>query len=84
MAPWIVLFLLTLTGCMESRNIQTREVIWAKIGTPARIVDDRPVKILVPDGSGGWTVGRGVITGMVAIDEPTLEYYQKLHEKHGS
>jgi hypothetical protein len=36
------------------------------------------VRVLVPDGEGGWLPGEGRLTGMVAIDEPTLEYFQGL------
>jgi hypothetical protein len=48
------------------------------MGTPARIVDERPVRVLVPNGEGGWLPGEARLTGMVAIDEPTLEYFQGL------
>lgn len=53
------------------------------MGTPARIVDEQKVKVLVPDGQGGWMPGKGNLAGMVAIDEPTLEYYQGLDREHG-
>ncbi len=79
MAP-ILVCMLTLSGCLPSadRPTHTREVTWAKMGTPARIVDDRSVKVLVPDGQGGWLPGKSALTGMVALDEPTLEYYRSL------
>ena len=75
---------LALPGCVSSasRPLKTNEITWAKMGTPARIVDEQKVKVLVPDGQGGWTPGKGNLTGMVAIDEPTLEYYRALDQKH--
>jgi len=51
------------------------------MGTPARIVDDEKVEVLVPDGHGGWNPGKASLSGMVAIDEPTLEYYRALDQK---
>jgi hypothetical protein len=75
----MLLALPTLTGC--GRFATERHVVWAQMGTPARIVDDRPVEILVSDGNGGWQSGTGRLAGMVAIDEPTLEYYQNLDHK---
>ena len=64
-----------LTGCV--RFTETRTVVWARMGTPARIIDDRPVRVLVPTATGGWEPAEGVLTGMVALDEPTLELYQR-------
>jgi hypothetical protein len=55
-----------------------REIVWAQMGTPARIVDERLVRVLVPDGKGGWLPGEARLTVMVAIDEPTLKYFQGL------
>lgn len=69
-----LLFSLTLTGC--TRWALAREVVWAEMGTPARIVDDRLINVLVPDGEGGLMPGQARLQGMVAIDEPTLKYYQ--------
>lgn len=71
----ILLALPALTGC--NRFAETRIVIWAKMGTPARIVDDRPVQVLVPTTAGGWEPGFATLSGMVALDEPTLELYQR-------
>ena len=70
---------LCLTGC--ARLAETRTVVWAKMGTPARIVDEREIKVVVPDGEGGWLPGYGRLTGMVALDEPTLEYLQDLDKE---
>lgn len=64
-----------LTGCV--RFAETRTVVWARMGTPARIIDERPVRVLVPAADGGWEPAEGVLTGMVALDEPTLELYQR-------
>lgn len=78
----IIVCLLTLTGCFvptAGRQMVTREVVWAKMGTPARITDEREIRVLVPDGEGGWLPGRAKLTGMVTIDEPTLDYYRSLH-----
>jgi len=74
---------LLLPGCVASasRPLKTNEITWAKMGTPARIVDEQKVKVLVPDGQGGWSPGKGNLSGMVAIDEPTLEYYRALDQK---
>lgn len=81
----LLLFTLSLLGCAESasRPLKTNEITWAKMGTPARIVDEQKVKVLVPDGKDGWTPGRGRLAGMIAIDEPTLEYYRALDQKYG-
>ena len=74
-----LVLMLGLSGC--ARLAETRTVIWAKMGTPARIVDERPVRVLVPDGEGGWLPSEARLTGMVAIDEPMLEYFQGLEAK---
>ncbi len=80
--PYRTLLLLTLlcslalSGC--TRWAVDREVVWAQMGTPARIVDERPVRILVPDGEGSFLPGTARLQGMVALDEPTLHYYQRL------
>ena len=72
----ILLSSLALSGC--GRWAVDREVVWARMGTPACIVDERPVRVLVPDGDGGFLPGQANLVGMVAIDEPTLEYYRRL------
>jgi len=71
---------LALTGCgiFPERMALSREVVWAQMGTPARIVDDRPIQVVLPDGKGGWLPGEARLQGMVALDEPTLDYYRKL------
>ena len=74
----ILLASLCLPGCV--RSALEREIVWAQMGTPARIVDDRPVAVLVPDGQGGWLPGEAVLRGMVALDEPTLQVYQDEHD----
>jgi hypothetical protein len=75
----ILMFSLTLSGCgiLPERVAIERQVVWAKMGTPARIVDDRKIKILVKDSSGSWITAEASLQGMVALDEPTLEYFQK-------
>ena len=66
---------LVLSGCVASVE---RQIVWAQMGTPARIVDQRPVKVLIAGDQDGWLPGSGRLAGMVAIDEPTLRYYQDL------
>ncbi|MBA2479063.1 MAG: hypothetical protein H0V44_00235 [Planctomycetes bacterium] len=85
MRPRILLALilassLVLSGCepLATRPTHTTVITWARMGTPARIVDDRSIRVLIPDGAGGWTPGEASLAGMVAIDEPTLTYYQGL------
>lgn len=68
----ISLVSLALSGCVRSAT--QREIVWAQMGTPARIVDQRQVEVLVSDGEGGWLPGTAVLRGMVALDEPTLQY----------
>ena len=79
---WLLLLIvsLALTGCgiFPERVALSREVVWAQMGTPARIVDDRTIQVVVPDGKGGWLPGEARLQGMVAIDEPTLDYYRSL------
>jgi hypothetical protein len=48
------------------------------MGIPARIVDERLVRVLVSDGKGGFLPGSARLQGMVALDEPTLTYYQRI------
>jgi hypothetical protein len=50
------------------------------MGTPAKIIDSSTVDVLVPDGQGGWQPAEADLRGMVAIDEPTLEYFQRLEQ----
>lgn len=59
---------------------RTHELVWAKMGTPARIVDEEPVRVMVPRDDGTWSPMDADLSGMVAIDEPTLEHYQALDE----
>lgn len=75
----LLVLMLGLGGC--ARLAHDRTVIWAQMGTPARIIDTRSLSIVIPDGQGGWLPARGALTGMVAIDEPTLEYFQDLEQK---
>lgn len=83
----LLIGLLTLTGC--ARFAETRTVVWARMGTPARITDERPIEVLVPtapgpDGKAGWEPATAKLTGMVALDEPTLEVYQQQDQNsHG-
>lgn len=72
----ILLASLALSGC--GRSAIDREIVWAQMGTPARIVDQRPIRVLAPDGAGGWLPGEARLQGMVALDEPTLEHYRRL------
>ena len=74
---------LILTGCAISRPAIERQTVWATMGTPARITDDREVEHLIRV-DGELVPSRGVLRGMVAIDEPTLNYYRALHEKRGA
>ena len=71
----------SLSACVRSATQQ--EIAWAQMGTPARIVDQRQIEVLVSDGEGGWPPGEAVLRGMVALDEPTLQYYQKLDTAEG-
>lgn len=80
LAVLAVLLSLVPSACALS-GVSTREVTWAKMGTPARIVDRRPVEVMLPDGAGGWIPGTADLSGMVALDEPTLEHYQTLDGK---
>ena len=72
-----VTLLLAPTGCTLFSE-RTHEIVWAKMGTPARIVGSEPVKVLVPQGDGKWTPVEADLSGMMAIDEPTLEYLKSL------
>lgn len=76
----LVIASLALSGCelFPERVALNREVVWAQMGTPARIVDDRPIRVVLPDGKGGWMPGEARLLGMVALDEPTLDYYRTL------
>ena len=75
----IPLVLLGQTACGVTLGPQAvRETTWAKMGTPGRIVDDRQVDVLVPDGAGGWKRSSARLDGMCVLDEPTLEYYRGL------
>jgi hypothetical protein len=78
----ILASLLALSGCGLTIGPRAeRETIWAKMGTPGRIVDQRRVDVLVPDGQGGWQRSSAVLAGMCVLDEPTLEYYRQLDDK---
>lgn len=77
--------LLAIPGCEINgiRQVTERETTWAKMGTPCRITDKRLIEISIPDGidpvtrEKKWRLSTAALNGMVAIDEPTLEYYQK-------
>ena len=57
-----------------------RDTIWAKMGTPGRVVDARMVDVLVPNVDGKWVRSRACVAGMCLIDEPTLTLYQRAYE----
>jgi hypothetical protein len=70
-----------LSGCGVTLGpTAERLTVWAKMGTPCRIVDERRLDVLVPDGQGGWTRSTANLCGMCALDEPTLEYYRQLDQ----
>jgi predicted lipoprotein len=73
---------LALSGCGVTLGpVVERQTVWARMGTPGRIVDQREVEVLVPDGQGGWQNSRARLAGMCVLDEPTLEYYRGLDQK---
>lgn len=77
----ILVAMLTLNGCV--RLASERHVVWARLGTPAKIIHEKPVQILIPltdeQGNVSWKLGEASLQGMIAIDEPTLEFYQQLN-----
>jgi hypothetical protein len=80
----ILLGLPALSACGVTLGPQAvRETTWARMGTPGRIVDDREVEVLVPDGAGGWKRSSARLEGLCVLDEPTLEYYRGLDAKQG-
>ena len=90
LAVLLLLSIGALIGCgLTLGPVAERETTWAKMGTPCRIVDSRKIEILVPDGLDEkgllkWKRSTGVLAGMTAIDEPTLEYYRELDRKFGA
>jgi hypothetical protein len=78
----LLLTLPGLTGCAVTLGpVTERETIWARMGTPARIVDQRPIDVLVPDGKGNWKRTQAVMGGMMGLDEPTFEVFQRNWEQ---
>ena len=87
----ILVFTLGLSACSIAPEInlgprEERDTTWAKMGTPAKIVDERQIEILIPDGvdekkQPKWKRSKGRLEGMCTIDEPTLEYYRELDRK---
>lgn len=79
----LLLTLIVSTGCEINgiRQVTERETTWAKMGTPCRITDKRLIEISIPytdeKKEKAWRPSTASLEGMVAIDEPTLEYYQK-------
>lgn len=72
---------LMLTGCgVFSPPSPERRTVWAQIGTPGRIIDDRPVQHLVKDEAGNLQPSKGIMRGMVAIDEPTYQLLLKSYQ----
>ena len=71
-------------GC--SPAAPERRTVWATNGTPGRITDDRPIQHLVKVGD-ELQPSKGIMRGMVAIDEPTylllLKTYQESKAKTG-
>ena len=53
------------------------------LGHPAKIIHAGPVQILIPQtdehGHVTWKMSEASLQGMIAIDEPTLEFYQQLN-----
>lgn len=86
----LIFVMLVLSGCGEiTLGPRTeKETIWAKMGTPCRITEDRKIAVLVPDGvdeknNPKWKASSANLSGMVALDEPTLQYYRELDAKFG-
>lgn len=70
----LLALLLVLTGC--DRISRESTVIWAKMGTVGKIVDGDDCIVLIMVGDEYIPV-EADLTGMVAIDEPTLEALMK-------
>lgn len=76
----VLVSLLTLTGCgIFSPAAPERRTVWAQIGTPGRIIDDKPIAHLVKDDEGNLQPSKGIMRGMVAIDEPTYQLLMKVY-----
>ncbi len=79
------LSLLILVGCTIGPKVESI-TIWAKRGTPCRIIDSREIAIEIPNdrdarGNVVWSKSNANLAGMVAIDEATLDYYRSLDSK---
>jgi len=72
---FLMISMLILTGC-ERVSVE-RQVVWAKMGSIARIVDDRKIKVMIKDSTGSWITADASLQGMVAVDEPTINVLLK-------
>lgn len=73
----------SLSGCISlgGRPEPTTKVeyTWAKLGTTARVIEKKPIAVLV-EVDGKQVPGTAVPAGMCLIDEPTLELYREAYE----
>lgn len=78
-----LMFICSLQGCSVISAGNESHTYWAKMGTPAKIVDIKEIKIIIKDENGKEQVSNASLNGMMSIDQPTLEYYLQLHKLYG-
>lgn len=78
-----LMFICSLQGCSLISANNESHTYWAKMGTPAKIVDTKEVKIIIKDENGKDQISNASLNGMMSIDQPTMEYYQTLHKLYG-
>jgi hypothetical protein len=56
--------------------VKESETIWAKMGTPGKVVSDTVADVLV-EVDGKWVRSKTGIQGMIVLDEPTYNQLWK-------
>jgi hypothetical protein len=77
--PTVLLLLLITTGCGEITigPRAEREVYWERLGTPAKIVSDTKIEVIVKDATGREHPAKVNPSGMMILDAPTYELYHE-------
>lgn len=71
MRLWLILLAsLILTSCVTVGPVKERETVWAKMGTPGKIVSSTVAEVLV-EVDGKLVRSRANIQGMIVLDEPS-------------
>jgi hypothetical protein len=78
--------LLITTGCGEITigPRAERDAYWEKLGTPAKVIDDTKIEVIVKDATGKEVPAKVNPSGMMILDAPTYELYSEAWKKQAA